>query len=227
MGARGQRVPPRHTGQPMSERNTNLVVTIGDRADNRLRARRGRTASRIFAVSVLLMACNQPALPRPPPESLGPVPRVAPGASNRAKDCQLVTSQLAKGRVRIDGRKFGPEIAVELAVEENQRNCGLMHRQSLAEDAGMLFFMPYDDHWAFYMRNTYIPLDMIFIDKDWSVVGVSGNTRPLTEERHRSPKRCRYVLELAAHQARRNGIVAGTRLVYDGPPQGGDQEGAN
>ncbi len=211
----------------MSERANKHVFTVVAGTDYWPTILPIRMLCWFVALPTLLVACNQPAPPRVLSNPHQPVAPVAPMVSNPAGDCQAVTARLVRGHIRIEGRKHGPDIRVELAVAEDERNCGLMHRRSLAKDAGMLFVMPYDHHWAFYMRNTYIALDMIFIDKDWSVVGVSSNTRPLTEVRHRSPEQCRYVLELAAHQARRYGIVAGTRLVYDGPTRGGDQDGAN
>ncbi len=127
--------------------------------------------------------------------------------------------------VRIAAREHSPVWKVEVVSTEAERSRGLMYRRSLADDRGMMFLMPEDHDWAFYMRNTYVALDMIFIDSDWTVVGLSANTRPLTEELHRSGRPCRYVLELVAHQARRSGIRVGTRLTFTqpatAPPRGG------
>ncbi len=124
---------------------------------------------------------------------------------------------LALGKVRISGRTHSPTWTVEVVSTEADRSRGLMYRRALADDRGMMFLMPHDDDWAFYMRNTYVALDMIFVDEHWRVVGVSANTRPLTEELHRSGRPCRYVLELAAHQARRSGIQVGTHLSFVAP----------
>jgi len=130
------------------------------------------------------------------------------------------SQRLPVGTIRIGDRAHSPTWQVEIASKEADRNHGLMFRRVLADDRGMLFFMPGDDDWAFYMRNTYISLDMIFIDRHWRVVGLSTNTRPLTEALHRSGRPCRYVLELAAHQARRNGIRVGTRMEFKAPVAG-------
>lgn len=136
--------------------------------------------------------------------------RSAPAASEGTEPARL---PLKWGVVTLPDRRHGPSWRVEIAAAEHERARGLMYRRSLAEDRGMIFLMPGDHDWAFYMRNTYIPLDMVFIDRDWRVVGVQANTRPLTETLRRGGAPCRYVLELAAHQARKHGIRSGTRLA--------------
>ena len=117
-----------------------------------------------------------------------------------------------RGVITIAGRAHGPTFRVEIAVSEAERNRGLMFRRSMDEDAGMVFFMPGDRDWAFYMRNTYIPLDLVFLDRDWRVVGVLANVPPLTETLRQSGKAGRYVLELNAHVAARHGIRPGAVL---------------
>lgn len=119
------------------------------------------------------------------------------------------------GRVSVRNRSTSPVWQVEIAERPDEISRGLMFRRSLASDHGMIFVMPRDHDWSFYMRNTYIPLDMVFIDRHWRVVGIAANTRPLTETHHQPGVPCRYVLELGAHQARKNGIVAGTRLAFE------------
>lgn len=124
---------------------------------------------------------------------------------------------MERGNVEIAGRSHGPTFVVELAKTEQQRNRGLMYRREMADDHGMLFFMPGDSDWAFYMRNTYLPLDMVFIDAQWRVVGVLANVTPLTETLRRAGAPNRYVLELNAHVAKKHGIRVGSvlRLTAD------------
>ncbi len=119
------------------------------------------------------------------------------------------------GTVTVAGRPL--RFAVEVALTERERTQGLMFRKRLGKGRGMVFFMPRDYDWSFYMRNTLIPLDMIFIDKAWRVVGVVANVPPLTETLRSVGRPSRYVLELDAHEARRNGLRAGTQLGYEGP----------
>jgi uncharacterized protein len=136
-------------------------------------------------------------------------------AMRDADPTATAVAQLERGTVRVAGRKYATSFEVELAQNEAERNRGLMHRRVMDDRAGMLFFMPGDSDWAFYMRNTYIPLDMIFIDQDWRVVGVLANVPPLTEALRQAGKPCRYVLELNAHVAGKHGIKVGTVLAFD------------
>src|SRR4051812_7400661 len=66
-------------------------------------------------------------------------------------------------------------VKVELAQTPEQRQRGLMFRKQLAPDSGMLFIFEHPQHNVFWMHNTYLPLDMIFITADWSVLGVVEN----------------------------------------------------
>jgi uncharacterized membrane protein (UPF0127 family) len=117
------------------------------------------------------------------------------------------------GSLHVAGRSQGPVFVVELARTESERQQGLMYRKTLADDRGMVFFMPGDAEWAFWMRNTYVPLDMIFLRADWSVACVVEGARPLDE----TPRACgvpsRFVLELVAGSAQRHGLRPGTVLA--------------
>ena len=112
----------------------------------------------------------------------------------------------------------GPQFRVEVAQTDAERSRGLMFRKSLADDRGMIFLMPGDDDWSFWMKNTYIHLDMVFIDQQWRVVGMLEDVPPLTLDARSVGAQSRYVLELAAHVARHSGIKTGTVLRFT-PPQ--------
>ena len=89
-----------------------------------------------------------------------------------------------------------------------------MHRTSLADDAGMLFVFPETDEHSFWMKNTLIPLDMIFIDEDRVVVGVVAGAEPLTLE-PRSAGVSRFVLEVNGGWAARHGVAVGDRVTFE------------
>lgn len=109
-------------------------------------------------------------------------------------------------------------VRAELALSEPQRSQGLMYRGKLDPGTGMLFVFPTEQVQYFWMQNTYIPLDMVFIDSRKVVVGVVHQARPLTTElRGVGPKPCRYVLEVNGGFARKNGVVAGTRVEFKLP----------
>jgi uncharacterized membrane protein (UPF0127 family) len=101
---------------------------------------------------------------------------------------------------------------VEIAATDDAQTRGLMYRTSLAEDAGMIF--PFKDpHPAtFWMHNTCIPLDMVFVSEDKLVIGVV-TAPPLNDASRSVPGVSKYVVELAAGVAKKNGIAIGTKLV--------------
>ncbi|MBP46652.1 MAG: hypothetical protein CMH53_01785 [Myxococcales bacterium] len=123
-----------------------------------------------------------------------------------------------RAQVTLFDQVAGPTIDVEVAHTEIERNQGLMFRKSLGPMRGMVFVMPRTHDWAFYMRNTLIPLDIIFIDQSWRVVGVVAKAAPLTETLRRVGQPSRYVLELDGGQAARLGITRGSKLRFS---QGG------
>ena len=108
-------------------------------------------------------------------------------------------------------------VDVEVVTTPEAIAQGLMFRDSLPYDAGMLFVMPMDAVWAFYMRNTFIPLDMIYIANDWTVAGVVNNAEPCTEMRRSIYKPSSYVLEVNAGWARDHQILPGAQARYRQP----------
>ena len=98
------------------------------------------------------------------------------------------------------------------------RQEGLMFRraESLPRDQGMLFIFPKIEVQRFWMRNTLIPLDMIFLDRNLTVVGVVADVPPLNEVARYVDEPSQYVVELNAGVAATSGIKAGSKLQMDG-----------
>ena len=105
---------------------------------------------------------------------------------------------------------------VELARTEPEREKGLMYRDHLATDAGMLFLFERPSIQTFWMKNTLIPLDMIFIGADHSVAGVVANAQPLTLTPRNVDEPSQYVLEIGGGLAARLGIRAGAHVDFHG-----------
>lgn len=104
----------------------------------------------------------------------------------------------------------GPRnFVVEFADEPDERARGLMFRRAMDEDAGMLFDFGDDVSVSMWMKNTYLPLDMLFIEKDGTVLSIARRTTPLSERTIRSGGRVRYVLEINGGRARALGIAEG------------------
>lgn len=103
---------------------------------------------------------------------------------------------------------------VEIAADDAARAEGLMFRQSMADDHGMLFDFKRDQPAAFWMKNTYIPLDMVFIRGDGTVVNIAENTVPMSEEGVPSAAPVRFVLEVNAGITRKLGLKPGDHVVH-------------
>lgn len=102
---------------------------------------------------------------------------------------------------------------VEVAATPEQRRQGLMHRQQLPCGQGMLFQFPKPVRVAFWMRNTLIPLDILFI-RDGRVIHVHHQARALDETRIHSPEPVDQVLEINAGRARALSLGEGARVTY-------------
>lgn len=104
--------------------------------------------------------------------------------------------------------------SVEIANTEATREKGLMNRRFLPADRGMLFEFPSPAPVTFWMKNTYIPLDMIFIAPDGTVTRVAANAEPLSEALIPSGDPCVGVLELNGGVAASLGIKAGDKVRH-------------
>ena len=103
-------------------------------------------------------------------------------------------------------------IDIEFAKNEMERSLGLMYRSSMDEHQGMWFIFPEEAPRSFYMRNTEISLDIIYLDKDKKVVSIAKNARPYDETSLPSEKPAMYVLEINGGLADKWGIDKGDRV---------------
>ena len=103
-------------------------------------------------------------------------------------------------------------IEVEFAKNDEERALGLMYRSSMDEHQGMWFIFPEEAPRSFYMRNTEIPLDIIYLDKDKKVVSIAKNARPYDETSLPSEKPAMYVLEINGGLSDKWGIEKGDRM---------------
>ena len=103
---------------------------------------------------------------------------------------------------------------IELAAKPAERERGLMYRQSLAADTGMLFDFGEDRLVSMWMKNTFIPLDMLFITRDGTVVTIAANTVPQSLDTISSGRPVRAVLEIKGGEAARQGIASGARVMH-------------
>jgi hypothetical protein len=105
-------------------------------------------------------------------------------------------------------------IQIEVASTTEEKSLGLMFRTSLADDAGMLFPYAPPQELTMWMRNTYIPLDMVFIRADGTIHRIEARTEPLSERIISSRGDVAGVLELAGGNAERLGLKPGDRVIH-------------
>lgn len=118
------------------------------------------------------------------------------------------------GRVDLRGDFGLARFTVEVADDPKERSQGLMHRQDLPSGAGMLFVYERPQRVSFWMKNTLIPLDMIFMDETGTVRRVHENAVPLDTTGIEGGEGIQYVLEINGGLARRLGIDEGAELRH-------------
>jgi uncharacterized membrane protein (UPF0127 family) len=151
---------------------------------------------------LLLFGCTKPVTPAPNTET------------TRAE--APVQSAVSTGPRVILPDHFA--VNVEIADEPETRAQGLMYRDHLAADAGMLFFFEEPGEYPFWMKNTRIPLDMIWIDSERRIVHIKENVPPcrIADCPSYPPNAiASYVLELGGGEAKKHGLKAGDVLQFE------------
>jgi uncharacterized membrane protein (UPF0127 family) len=109
-------------------------------------------------------------------------------------------------------------VSVEVVSTAAKIERGLMYREHLPPDEGMLFLMNEERTWSFWMRNTLIPLDMLFIAKDMTIAGIVENAEPRTETLREVDKSSLYVLEVNGGYCAAHKVAAGGKVRFEGVP---------
>jgi uncharacterized protein len=105
----------------------------------------------------------------------------------------------------------GHSLRVEAAVSEEDKRTGLMYRRSLGEHSGMIFVYENEGRWAMWMKNTYVPLSVAFIDRNGRILNIE-DMQPLTEDSHQSAGPAKYALEMNQGWFARHGIGKGDKV---------------
>ena len=148
----------------------------------------------LITIALLLAACSSP-------QQTAPSPPPAPASGPRV--------------VLPDGAT----IQVELASDDATRAQGLMYRDHMADDRGMLFLFPESGEYPFWMKNTLIPLDMVWIDDQRRIAHVASNVPPCKADpcpNYPPNANAKYVLELAAGVAAKHHLANGQALRFEG-----------
>lgn len=191
-----------------------------------------RSASRtlvVVSISALALACRRSPEELPPaPVETSVAPKVVPTPAPSAVETTapkvadgpevpgcpkdpdppsvptLRPIEIPEAKVRIDA---------EIARTEHEVTRGLMYRTSMPENRGMLFRMPRREEQIFWMRNTCISLDMLFLDDDGTIVGILESVPILNEAQRTVHKPSRYVLELNGGYSKAHGLRAGMKAI--------------
>lgn len=123
------------------------------------------------------------------------------------------TETVSRGSETTELRIDGITITAEVADEDAEREQGLMHRDSLPENHGMLFVYPEERTLSFWMRNTRIALDIAFIDQGGRIVDIQ-QMEPQSDVQHRSAEPAMYALEMRQGWFADHGIEVGARVAF-------------
>ena len=144
------------------------------------------------------------------------LPRFFSNESNRVQEIEITPQDIdftRDGELSIfKNDSLIQTIEVEFAKNDEERALGLMYRSSMDEHQGMWFIFSEEAPRSFYMRNTEISLDIIYLDKDKKVVSIAKNARPYDETSLPSEKPAMYVLEINGGLADKWGIDKGDRV---------------
>lgn len=106
------------------------------------------------------------------------------------------------------------KITIEIADNDQETSQGLMYRRSMPDSCGMLFIFPDYEPRNFWMKNTYLPLDILFLDESKKVVTIQANRTPFSEEQIPSYENAKYVLEVNAGYCKRKGVEKGDMVKW-------------
>ncbi|NJC27156.1 DUF192 domain-containing protein [Neolewinella antarctica] len=169
--------------------------------------------SKIFIIGLLglaLLAFILQSIPssgrsQPVAQQQPPAQAPAPPPFTDEGDLFITDGETGEQKARVD---------IELAQNANETAQGLMYREEMGEDEGMLFFMPTFEPQSFWMRNTLISLDIIYLNEQQEIVSIMPNTTPLSEAQVPSGVPARYVLEVNAGFAERKGLEIGDLMAW-------------
>jgi uncharacterized protein len=147
---------------------------------------------------------SSPSLRRRIGRALAPLALTTLVACARPANGPIVTVHAASGDA---------PVSVELALTREEQARGLMYRTELDEGTGMLFVFDDDSERTFWMSNTPIPLDILYIRSDATIGSIASNTTPYSEKKIPSRGPARYVLEVPGGWSQRHGVKSGDKVT--------------
>ena len=159
-----------------------------------------------IAIALLAFVLKDFFISKPEPHSMSPGTEHAQTADPFRNDGTVTIASRDGSRVTT--------IDVEIADNDRTRTQGLMGRTILHENRGMLFLFDDNEPRSFWMANTPLPLDILFVDAEFRIVRIHRNTRPFSEESLESGAAARNVVEVNAGFCDRHGISEGDRISW-------------
>jgi hypothetical protein len=178
---------------------TSIITCVNDVKDL------GNTNSVVNPISV-------PAAPSVPPQS-DPYQVEKPNDPDSKHPEVPFVSEGELSFVGADG-KTRQKIEIEIADDDRQREQGLMWRRNMAESRGMVFIFPQESEQRFWMRNTYIPLDIIYVNSKMEIVSIQKNCKTLNDGGLPSNAPAQYVVEVIGGFCDKHNIKAGTKILF-------------
>jgi uncharacterized membrane protein (UPF0127 family) len=115
----------------------------------------------------------------------------------------------------INNKGIKKNINAEIALTDYERQLGLMYRRSMGKNSGMLFVFPSEENLSFWMKNTYIPLSIAYLDKSGKIIDIQ-DMKPLdTSITYPSKYRAMYALEMNMGWFKENGITEGSVVLFN------------
>nr|HEX4315960.1 DUF192 domain-containing protein [Kofleriaceae bacterium] len=159
-----------------------------------------------LAFVALLAACERDRSPTQP--------TTPPGSADLANSAPAHAD--SRPTVTFGSGATAATVHVEVVDTEPKIERGLMYRENLPLDDGMLFLLPVEQDWKFWMHNTLIPLDIVFVKRDLTVAGVSANAEPKTDSLRTVGIPSVYVVEVNAGWCASHHVTAGTPVRFTG-----------
>ncbi len=170
----------------------------------------------IIIVSVVALGLVAFLLPNILPLFTGGVgPAPPPAATNRPEIAEPMFQK--EGELAfISGETGQPiqKIDIEKADNDMERQFGLMFRKSMQDTQGMLFLFDKSEPQSFWMKNTLIPLDIMFVDENLTITTIHENTKPLSEAQIPSDGDAKYVVEVVGGFAKKHGVKVGDKISW-------------
>jgi len=150
---------------------------------------------------------------------------ISTGILNFSKKSEETISTNSTEEVKVEEPQFKKEgeltftknqqkLTIEIADNDQETTQGLMYRRSMPDSCGMLFIFSDNEPRNFWMKNTYLPLDILFLDESKKVVTIQANRTPFSEEQIPSYEKAKYVLEVNAGYCKSKGIEKGDLVKW-------------